>query len=376
MRDIATKAKLARHSARPNAAGGCAMSTDPISTAPRPSLTSSEGWSIRRVVSADWTSAVLALLFVLAVVGFFHPNFLAPGQLINVVQSAVYAALIAAGLVFLIPQNEIDLSVGGTYILTGIVAALLMRAGLNPSLAILLSLLVAILVGLLNAATSQVIGIPSLIGTLAMNWMLRGLALALANGTQVTGVPLDDPLIAILGGGRILGLPASVVLLIVVGIGLSVLMHKTPFGYRVRQIGSNPDVAAFSGIPIRQTETLGRCGGDRGAGLLYCGRSAKRRRHRIVRGCGGRHRRHATGGRQGHGVRRDHWRNLVDRRGRGPRVFPDPGHLGAVRDRSGDPWRGFRRRAGSTTTAQRQAAQLIPQISTLPQGFRATAANL
>ena len=233
------------------------MSTDPISTAPRPSLTSSEGWSIRRVVSADWTSAVLALLFVLAVVGFFHPNFLAPGQLINVVQSAVYAALIAAGLVFLIPQNEIDLSVGGTYILTGIVAALLMRAGLNPSLAILLSLLVAILVGLLNAATSQVIGIPSLIGTLAMNWMLRGLALALANGTQVTGVPLDDPLIAILGGGRILGLPASVVLLIVVGIGLSVLMHKTPFGYRVRQIGSNPDVAAFSGIPIRQTETLG-----------------------------------------------------------------------------------------------------------------------
>lgn len=220
-------------------------------------LATHEAWSIRRLVTADWSSAVLALVFVLAVVGFFHPNFLAPGQLINVVQSAVYAALIAAGLVFLIPQNEIDLSVGGTYILTGIVAALLMRAGMNPMLACFLALGVSVLVGLLNALTSQIIGIPSLIGTLAMSWMLRGLALALASGTQVTGVPLDDPLIAFLGGGRVFGIPASVVLLVVVGILLSVLMHKTPFGYRVRQIGSNPDAAAFSGIPIRQTKTLG-----------------------------------------------------------------------------------------------------------------------
>ena len=80
-----------------------------------------------------------------------------------------------AGTKHLIPQNEIDLSVGGTYILTGIVAALLMRGGMNPTLAILLSLLVAMLVDLLSALTSQIIGIPSLIVTLAMSWMLRGL---------------------------------------------------------------------------------------------------------------------------------------------------------------------------------------------------------
>jgi ribose transport system permease protein len=109
----------------------------------------------------------------------------------------------------------------------------------------------------LNALTRQVIGIPSPVGPLAMTWMLRGLALALANGTQVTGVPLTDPLIAFLGCGRILGLPMSVVLLVVVGNFLSVLKHKTPLDYRVRQIGSNPDAAAFSGIPIRQVKTLG-----------------------------------------------------------------------------------------------------------------------
>jgi ribose/xylose/arabinose/galactoside ABC-type transport system permease subunit len=220
-------------------------------------LATAQRITLRRLLSADWTSAVLALVAVMAVVGVFHPNFLAPGQVVNVLQSAVYAALIAMGLVFLIPQNEIDLSVGGNYVLTGIVAALLMREGMAPSLAIVLALSVSVGIGLLNALTSQVIGIPSLIGTLAMSWMLRGLALALSNGTQVTGVPLSDPIIGFLGGGRILGLPVSVVLMVVVAVLLSVVMHKTPFGYRIREIGSNPDAAAFSGIPIKATRTWG-----------------------------------------------------------------------------------------------------------------------
>lgn len=220
-------------------------------------LATPQAWSFRRVVTADWTSAVIALVAVVAVVGFFHPNFLAPSQLINVVQSSVYAALIAAGLVFLIPQNEIDLSVGGNYILTGIVAALLMRGGVNPSIAVVISLAMAMGVGLLNAFASQVIGIPSLIGTLAMSWMLRGLALALASGTQVTGLPLKDPFFMILGGGRVLGIPVSVIVLVLAAIVLTIVMRNTPFGYRVRQIGSNPDAAAFSGIPIRRTKTIG-----------------------------------------------------------------------------------------------------------------------
>jgi ribose/xylose/arabinose/galactoside ABC-type transport system permease subunit len=220
-------------------------------------LAAAQRLTLRRLVSADWTSAVFALAVVLAVVGIAHPNFLAPGQMVNVLQSAVYSALIAMGLVFLIPQNEIDLSVGGNYVLTGIVAALLMREGMAPALAIGIALSVSVLIGLANALTSQIIGIPSLIGTLAMSWMLRGLALALSNGTQMTGVPLSDPIISILGGGRVLGLPVSVVLMLAMAVVLALVMHKTPFGYRIREIGSNPDAAAFSGIPIKATRTWG-----------------------------------------------------------------------------------------------------------------------
>lgn len=73
--------------------------------------------------------------------------------MINVLQSSVYAVLIAMGLVFVIPQNEIDLSVGGNYVLTGIVAALFMRGGMTPALAIVLALSVSVLIGPLNALT-------------------------------------------------------------------------------------------------------------------------------------------------------------------------------------------------------------------------------
>ena len=114
------------------------------------------------------------------------------------------------------------------------------------------------LIGLANALTSQIIGIPSLIGTLAMSWMLRGLALALSGGTQVTGVPLQDPLINCPwwgAGVRSAGVGAADDRRS--GVILALVMHKTPFGYRIREIGSNPDAAAFSGIPIKATRTWG-----------------------------------------------------------------------------------------------------------------------
>ena len=90
-----------------------------------------------------------------------------------------------------------------------------------------------------------------------MGWMLRGLALALSSGTQVTGLPLSDPFFEILGGGKVVGIPVSVWLLGLIVIVLTIVMRQTPFGFRVREIGSNPDAAEFSGIPIRRTKTMG-----------------------------------------------------------------------------------------------------------------------
>jgi len=209
---------------------------------------------LKALVGADWFSALAALFILVGVIGALNPAFLHPAQLTNVVQQSVYVALMAAGMVFLITQGEVDLSVAGNYVLASVTAALLIQGGLNPWLAALVALIVATLVGAVNAVIVQVIGIPSLIATLAMGWVLRGLAAAVSEGKQIIGMPLGDSFFEILGGGELLGLPVSVWLLIVTVVILTVVLRSTPFGFRAREIGSNEDAATFAGIPVGRTK--------------------------------------------------------------------------------------------------------------------------
>jgi ribose transport system permease protein len=103
--------------------------------------------------------------------------------------------------------------------------------------------------GLVNAVAVQLIAIPAIVATLATLSMFRGLAQALSHGEQVTGLPAQNSFFTFLGGD-FAGLPVSVWVLIVVVIVLTAVLRLTPYGYRVRAIGSNPEAATFSGISI------------------------------------------------------------------------------------------------------------------------------
>jgi len=196
------------------------------------------------------SNSVLAATIVLAVaIGILHPEFFAWSQIKDVLSQSVYVGILAAGMAFLISMREIDLSVGSVFGLTLIVSALLMRGGMNPWLAAALGILLGGGLGLVNAVLVQVITIPAIVATLATLSMYRGLALALSDGQQVTGLPTRSSFFTFLGG-EALGLPVSVWVLIVTGIVLTVVLRLTPFGYRVRSIGSNPEAATFSGISI------------------------------------------------------------------------------------------------------------------------------
>src|SRR3954447_23420299 len=203
----------------------------------------------RRVLEVESNSVLVATIALIAVIGIAHPDFLAWGQLKEVVQNAAYIGIIAAGMAFLISMREIDLSVGSMFGLTLISAALLMQHGMNPWLAGLLGIGLGCAMGLLNAILVQFIAIPAIVATLATLSMYRGLAQALSDGEQFTGLPAENSFFTFVGGD-FLGLPVSVWVLILVAIGLTAVLRFTPYGYRVRAIGSNPEAATFSGISI------------------------------------------------------------------------------------------------------------------------------
>jgi ribose transport system permease protein len=209
---------------------------------------------LHRFGSWDASGALIATVGLVLATGILRPDFLSVSQLLDVAQSAVYVSLLAAGMVFLLAMRELDLSVGSTFALTLTGSALLMQHGVNPWLAAVAGVLGGALLGLNNAIIVQVVAIPTIVATLATLSLYRGLALALSGGQQISGLPTDSSFFSVLGG-RALGLPVAIWILVVVVIVLTAILRGTAFGYRVRSIGSNPEAAAFSGISINRTRT-------------------------------------------------------------------------------------------------------------------------
>jgi ribose transport system permease protein len=228
----------------------------------------------RRTLEVESNSVLIATVALILFIGVIHPDFLAWGQLKEIVQNASYVGIIAGGMAFLIAMREIDLSVGSMFGLTLIAASLFMQHGMDPWLAALLGILLGCGLGLINAILVQFIAIPAIVATLATLSVYRGLAQALSGGEQVTGLPAENSFFTFLGGD-VLGIPTSVWVLVIVAAVLTAVLRFTPYGYRVRSIGSNPEAATFSGISIPRVrvQTLvligGLCGLSGMLGLAF-----------------------------------------------------------------------------------------------------------
>ncbi|WP_306208786.1 ABC transporter permease [Actinoplanes sp. RD1] len=204
------------------------------------------GWA--RLVR-DETGVVGVLVVLVLVVGAFRPGFLDPDNLLSTGRNAVYVGLLAAGMVFPLAMREVDLSVGGTFALCMVAGAVLMRDGVPPWAAVPLILLLGAGLGAINGVVTTYAGIPSFIVTLATALLYRGVALAFAAGRQIFDVPRDSSFFTVLGG-RAGGVPVSLLVLVGLVTLLTVVLARTRFGARVRAIGSNPDAAVLTGLPV------------------------------------------------------------------------------------------------------------------------------
>ena len=195
------------------------------------------------------TSALVVLLILMAV---FRPSFFTADSLIQLVRGASLVGLIAYGMVFLLSMQEIDLSVGSNYAVCMVVGALAAKAGINPWIAGLMAIGTGALLGALNGALANLFRLPTILVTLGTISVYRGIVLVLTPEGAIAGFPVDSSFFSFLGN-TIAGLPTIVWALVIVGVVLNILYRSTPFGVRVRAIGSNVEAAKFSGLPVRWT---------------------------------------------------------------------------------------------------------------------------
>lgn len=192
------------------------------------------------------TLAVLILMFF----GFalFVDRFLTLFNLSNILQQISILTIVGCGLTFGFAAKEIDLSVGYTVGLSGILVPLLLNAGYPLGIALSGALAAGIVVGLVNGVLITRVGIPSLIATLATGSILFGINFLMTGGRAIYG-GLPDVYLA-LGQGRLFGIPNLAFFMVVAVIVAWFLMERTLFGRYVYAVGGNRKAAELSGVRI------------------------------------------------------------------------------------------------------------------------------
>lgn len=164
------------------------------------------------------TAIVWAVFFVLT-----DGIFLSDRNVTNLFRQSSITAIVALGMLVVIAQGEIDLSVGSFLGLCVTVIATMETAGtFSPIVSVLVALLLGIAIGLWNGAWVAKLGVPAFVATLGGMLAFRGLSLALSGGRTVSGI---RPEIKFLGEAFVTGPALWLFLLVALGIALYPLKY-------------------------------------------------------------------------------------------------------------------------------------------------------
>ena len=199
--------------------------------------------------------AVIALLvIVLAWSNLNVPSFDGPLTMYFLFLDITPILLIALPMTLVIITGEIDLSVASVVGLSSVLVGQLHHdAGLSIPVAGLVAILVGAVCGAFNGFLVSYVGLPSLAVTIGTLALYRGIAVGLLGTTAVTDFPEHWTQLA---QQRIGGSSYPVVLIpfAVLAIAFVLLLHFSPFGRGVFEIGLNDEAAHFSGVNVELTK--------------------------------------------------------------------------------------------------------------------------
>lgn len=184
---------------------------------------------------------------------------LSPANLLNVAQQTSYIALFAMAQAVVIITRGFDLSLGPTVSMVSVGAALAMAwsagTGSDPVVVLLIGLAAGTALGaaagLFNGVVIALLGVSPFVATLGSYNIAVGVATTLSAGKPVQGMPVIFS--TLLYRGEVFGVPAAIVISVIVGLLLHVTLTRTVFGRSLYLIGTNPRAAAVAGLPVKKT---------------------------------------------------------------------------------------------------------------------------
>jgi ribose transport system permease protein len=221
-------------------------------------------------------SAVFILVILLAGTGYTLSTIgsaplLSPNYLLTQLQTGSFLGIIAAGMMVVILLGHIDLSIPWT-----MTAAAMMATTVGGPAAIPTGLAIGLIVGLFNGFGVAYLRIPSMIFTLGVDSVMRGLMVAHTGGFA----PQDSAtaLMIYLASGKVLGIPVALFVWAGISVVIAAILSRTAFGKAIYATGNREAAAYLSGIRtpwiiVGAFAISGVCAAA--AGLLLAGYSTK-----------------------------------------------------------------------------------------------------
>jgi rhamnose transport system permease protein len=203
----------------------------------------------------SWEGFLLVLLLVIIAINSVQsPAYLSIGNQVNLFQLSIEKIIVALVMTFIIINGEIDLSVASMMGLSACTLGWLHEQGAPIEIGLLVGLAVGVLGGAFNGFWIAVVGLPSLVATLATMIMYRGLARVLLEDRSIGYfVEWFDAL----GQKALIGpLPLAMLLFFAFVVIAIVLLQYSGFGRYVYVIGNSKDVARYSGVKVRRVKML------------------------------------------------------------------------------------------------------------------------
>ncbi|MDD2518751.1 MAG: ribose ABC transporter permease [Bacilli bacterium] len=197
-------------------------------------------------------TALVGLIVLILIITVIDINFIQISNLSNVLRQVSINGLIALGMTFVILTGGIDLSVGSIFALTGAVLTKMLLSGVDPVIAIILTLILGALLGLVNGVLISYGKLQAFIATLGTMTLYRGITRVFMDGRPITGFKSD--LVNEIGRGYFLGIPIPTIILIIAIIIVAFILKKTIFGKEVYAVGGNETAARFSAININRVK--------------------------------------------------------------------------------------------------------------------------
>lgn len=198
--------------------------------------------------------SLIGLAALAIIIGVITPKLFSGANLLNLFKSNSVNAIISCAMLLAILLGEIDISVGSTVGLAGVVsAALITNYEMPVAAAVLISLLVGVVIGIINGVSIAYFKVPAFIATLATQCIGRGLTQVISGGIsiRVRNDGFSQIAMANIGNVSIIILYAAAFLLIT-----WILLNKTKFGYYIYAIGGNRMAAEYSGINVKLFNAL------------------------------------------------------------------------------------------------------------------------